>query len=241
MNIAKKTALITGANQGLGFETARQLAKLGYYVYIGCRNKSKGNSAVEKLNELGFRNVEFIEIDVTAINSIKSAKQALENKTQKLDVLINNAGIAGEQPQSMSTGDMDNLRKVFETNFFGAVQTTQQFIDLLQNSDEPRIINVSSGLASLTYHSSSPDFAIYAAYSCSKTALNAFTVMLAKEYLNTNFKINCVEPGFTSTNLNDYQGTQTVEQGVAVIVKYATIGNDGPTGKFLSNEGEFTW
>lgn len=134
-----------------------------------------------------------------------------------------------------------NLRKVFETNFFGAVQTTQQFIDLLRKSKEPRIVNVSSGLASLTYHSNSTDFAIYAAYSCSKTALNAFTVMLAKEFLDTDFKINCVEPSYTSTNLNAYQGTQRVEQGVAVIVNYATIDNKGPTGTFLGSDGELTW
>lgn len=129
MDIARKTALITGANQGLGFETAKQLTELGYYVYIGCRNKSKGNSAIEKLKELGFSNVELIEIDVTNINSIKLARKTLETKIQKLDLLINNAGIAGEQPQNMSTGNINNLRKIFETNFFGAVQTTQDFID----------------------------------------------------------------------------------------------------------------
>ena len=109
----KKTALITGANQGLGFETAKQLAKLGYYVYLGCRNKSKGIAAQETLNASGFNDVEFIEIDVTDINSIKSARQVLETKTQQIDVLINNAGIAGEQPQNISTNDIKNLRKVF--------------------------------------------------------------------------------------------------------------------------------
>ena len=237
----KKTALITGANQGLGFETAKQLAKLGYYVYLGCRNKSKGIAAQETLNASGFNDVEFIEIDVTDINSIKSARQVLETKTQQIDVLINNAGIAGEQPQNISTIDIENLRKLFETNFFGAVQTTQQFIHLLKKSNEPRIVNVSSGLGSLSFHSSSPDFGMYAAYSCSKTALNAFTVMLAKEFLGTSFKINSVEPGYTATNLNQYQGIQTVEEAIGVIIKYATVGNEGPTGRFFSKEGEFAW
>ncbi len=235
----KKTVLITGANQGLGFETAKQLAELGYYVYIGSRDKSKGIAAKQKLNELGLSNVEFIEIDVTDINSIKSAKQELEAKTQQLDVLINNAGISGELSQNMSTYEIENLRKVFETNFFGAVQTTQQFIDLLKKSAEPRIVNVSSGLGSLTF-SNSHDFEFYA-YGCSKTALNAFTVSLAKEFRNTNFKINSVEPGYTATNLNQYQGTQTVEEAVGIIVKCATIGNDAPTGKFFWKEGEFAW
>ena len=236
---AKKTVLITGANQGLGFETAKQLAELGYYVYIGSRDKSKGIAAEQKLNQLGLSNVEFIEIDVTDINSIKSAKQQLSANTQQLDVLINNAGISGGTPQNMSAYDIENLRKLFETNFFGAVQTTQQFIDLLKRSNEPRIVNVSSGLGSLTF-SNSHDFAFYA-YGCSKTALNAFTVSLAKEFRDTNFKINSIEPGYTATNLNHYQGTQTVEQAVGIIVKTATVGNDAPTGKFFWKEGEFAW
>lgn len=237
----KKTALITGANQGLGFETAKQLAKLGYYVYIGSRDKTKGIEAKQKLNDLGITNVDFLEIDITDINSVKLAIQRLEEKTEKLDVLINNAGIAGQQPQNLSFDNIEDLRKVFETNFFGAVQTTQQFIDLLKKSDEPRIVNVSSGLGSLTFHSSSPDFGMYAIYSCSKTALNAFTVNLAKELKDTNFKINSVEPGFTATNLNNYQGTQTVEEAVGVIIKYATLDNDAPTGKFFNKDGAFDW
>lgn len=236
----KKTVLITGANQGLGFETAKQLAERGYYVYMGSRDRSKGIAAQQQLNESGLNNVEFIEIDVTDIHSIKSARQALEAKTPQLDVLINNAGISGGfTTQNMSTYDIDNLRKVFDTNFFGAVQTTQQFIDLLKKSGEPRIVNVSSGLGSLHF-STLHDMAFYA-YGCSKTALNAFTVSLAKELKDTNFKINSVEPGYTATNLNQYQGTQTVQEAVGIIVKYATVGNDAPTGKFFWKEGEFAW
>lgn len=193
---------------------------------------------------LGISNVELIEIDVTNINSIKHAKQELETKIEALDVLINNAGIAGEQPQTVSAGEILNLRRVFETNFFGAVQTTQQFINLLKNSKEPRIVNVSSELGSLTLHSSpgkpAPAWGIYDAYSCSKTALNGFTVMLAYEFRGTNFKINSVAPGYTATGLNQYKGTQTVEQGAKPIVKCATLENDGATGKFLK-EGEIAW
>ncbi|MBN8786755.1 MAG: SDR family NAD(P)-dependent oxidoreductase, partial [Terrimonas sp.] len=164
-----KTALITGANQGIGFETARQLAKMNYYIYLGSRNLEKGLQAVEELKSEGLTNVELIEIDVTDTNSVKSARQIIESKTHKLDLLINNAGIAGTQPQNISTVSIENLKNIFETNFFGAVQTTQQFIALLKKSNRPTIINVSSPLGSLTMQSNSqnPNHRIYDAYSCS--------------------------------------------------------------------------
>ncbi len=244
-----KTVLITGANKGIGFETAKQLAQRGYFVYLGSRNKSRGSEAIAKLKDSGISNVEMLEIDVTNIHSIKKAKQELETKIEALDVLINNAGIAGAQPQSMSAGDIENLRNVFETNFFGAVQTTQQFLDLLKKSSGPVVVNVSSELGSLTVHSSTqnPNYSIFDAYSCSKTALNAFTVMLANEFKDTNlpagrrgFKINSVTPGYTATDLNGFSGTQTVEQGAKSIVKFATLDQDGPTGKFF-REKEIPW
>lgn len=239
-----KSALVTGANKGIGFETAKQLAELGYFVYIGSRDKTKGLEAIEKLKALGYANVDCIELDVTDINSIKSARQELEVKTQYLDILINNAGIRGEVPQPASKVPIERLRLVFETNFFGAVQITQEFMDLLKKADQPRIVNVTSDLASLTNHSD-PTWKFYpfksAAYSPSKTALNAYTVMLAFELKDTNFKVNCVNPGHTATDFNNYKGEEPVEQGASVIVKYATLDKDGATGKFFSEEGETAW
>lgn len=238
-----RTVLITGANQGIGFEAAKQLAQSGYYVYLGSRNKKKGLDAIKELNDLGISNVEFVELDVCNIDSIQKAKQVLGSKIGALDVLINNAGISAGQPQIMSSVEMEDLRKVFDTNFFGAVQTTQQFIDLLRKSDEPRIVNVSSELGSLAVHNhtQNPNYKIYDAYSCSKTALNAFTVMLANELKNTNFKINSVTPGYTATNLNHYTGTKTIAEGASVIVKYATLGKDAPTGNFFGDAGSIEW
>ena len=237
-----KTVLITGANKGIGFETVKQMAQLGYFVYLGSRDKAKGLDAISRLKEQGISNIECIEIDITNIHSVIQAKHELESKTESLDILINNAGIAGEMPQNISTGDMENLRKVFETNFFGTVQTTQQFIPLLQKSTEPVIVNVSSELGSLTIHNNrqNPNYDFFDAYSCSKTALNAFTVMLANEFRDTNFKINSVSPGYTATDLNQFRGLQTVEQGAKFIVKYATLGIDGPTGGFFREE-EIPW
>lgn len=237
-----KKVLITGANKGIGLETGKQLAQLGYFVYLGSRDKSKGLDAINRLKGLGIVNVELLEIDVTNINSIKRARQELENKIEALDVLVNNAGISGGMHQNMSTVNIEDLRRVFETNFFGAVQTTQQFIPLLKKSNKPVIVNVSSELGSLTIHNSTqnPNYKIYDAYSCSKTALNAFTVMLANEFQNTSFRINSVSPGYTATDLNQFKGTQTVEEGAKLIVKYAALDNDGVTGKFFREE-EVPW
>lgn len=239
-----KTVFITGANKGIGFETAKQMAQLGYFVYLGSRDKTRGLDAVKKLNDQSFSNVGLIEIDITDIDSIKKARHELENKIDALDVLINNAGISGGHSQNISSVDIENLRILFETNFFGAVQTTQQFINLLRKSMNPVIVNVSSGLGSLSIHSNSknPNYKIYDAYSCSKTALNAFTVMLANELKESNFKINSVSPGYTATDLNNFKGTQTVEHGAKIIVKYAALDKDGPTGKFFyQDEGEIPW
>jgi NAD(P)-dependent dehydrogenase (short-subunit alcohol dehydrogenase family) len=239
-----KSALVTGANKSIGFETAKQLAQLGYFVYIGSRDKTKGFKAVENLKAIGLRNVDCIQLDVTDINSIKAARQELEAKTQKLDVLINNAGISGGFPQPATQVSVDTLRLVFETNFFGAVQVTQEFIELLKRSDQARIVNVTTELSSLTNHSD-PNWKFTqfkpAAYGPSKTALNAYTVMLAVELKDTNFKVNCVCPGFTATDFNNHMGDRKVEDAATVIVKYATLDKDGATGKFFSAEGNTAW
>jgi NAD(P)-dependent dehydrogenase (short-subunit alcohol dehydrogenase family) len=239
-----KSALVTGANKSIGFETAKRLAQLGYFVYIGSRDKTKGFKAVENLKAMGLTNIDCIQLDVTDINSVKVARQQLEAKIQKLDVLVNNAGISGGFPQPATKVSTEILRLVFETNFFGAVQVTQAFIELLKKSDQPRIVNVTTELSSLTNHSD-PNwkFAQFkpAAYGPSKTALNAYTVMLAVELKDTNFKVNCVCPGYTATDFNNHSGDKKVEDAATVIVKYATLDKGGATGKFLSAEGKIAW
>jgi NAD(P)-dependent dehydrogenase (short-subunit alcohol dehydrogenase family) len=231
--------LITGANKGIGFETAKQLAQKGYYIYLGSRDKAKGTEAVHQLKDQGISNVALLVIDVTRIESIREARGQLESRVEALDVLINNAGIAGEQPQHIATVDMKNLRRVFETNFFGAIQTTQELLPLLDRSPNPMIINVSSELGSLTRHSAedrNPNWDLYDAYSSSKTALNAFTLALANAYRNSKYRINSVTPGYTATDLNGFQGAQTAEQGARYIVNFVMRGADAPSGKFYKGE-----
>lgn len=234
-----KTALITGANKSIGFETARQLLQNGYYVYLGCRDPQKGQQAVDQLKAEGRTNVEPIEIDVDNPDSIKAAREALGQKTNVLDVLINNAGISGPFPQTALGTGVTAFRQVLETNFFGVIETRQAFIDLLKQSAEPRIVNVTSGLGSLTLHND-PAWRYYtmkaASYVSSKAALNAYTIMLAYDLRDTPFRVNAVDPGYTATDFNHHSGPGTVPDAAGRVVKAAMLGPDGPTGQFFSDD-----
>ena len=230
-----KKVLITGANKSIGFETARQLLKQGYFVYLGSRDIAKGEQAVAQLKQDGLSEVELLQIDVSDPASVEAAGK----KITELDVLINNAGILGGMEQSAQTVDLGTIREVYDTNFFGAINVTQTFLPSLKKSAEPRIVNVTSGLGSLTLHSD-PEWKYYqvktAAYGTSKTALNAYTVVLAYELKDSAFKVNAVDPGYTQTDFNHHNGPGKVEDAAAIVVKYATLGADGPTGKFFSQD-----
>ena len=234
-----KTVLITGANKSIGFETARQLLKEGFYVYLGCRDLEKGEQAVAQLKSEGLDQVEPIVIDVNNPQSVKSAKAALSAKITVLDVLINNAGIAGGFPQNVLETGTEIYKEVFETNVFGVIEVTQAFMDMLLKAEEPRIVNVTSGLGSLTLHSD-PSWKYYTvkpvAYLASKAALNGYTIALAYEMRDTPFKINAVDPGYTATDFNHHSGPGSVEDAAARVVKAALLKSDGLTGQFFSDD-----
>ncbi len=233
------TTLITGANKGLGFEAARRLVAAGHTVYLGSRDAERGRQAAE---QLGAR---LVLLDTTDDASVEAAVKTVE-AGGGLDVLVNNAGIeergAGNSVIGAADVTADLMRKTFETNVFGTVRVTHAFLPLLQRSAAPVVVNVSSGLASLT-RVSTPDTPTYGypgvAYPASKTAVNMITVQYAKAF--PNMRINAVEPGFTKTDLNGNTGVQTVEQGAEIIVRMALLGPDGPTGGYFDAEGALPW
>lgn len=244
-----KKALITGGNRSIGLETTRQLLQKGYYVYIGSRELENGQQAVEKLKAEGLNQVEAIQLDVSDSESVQAARVEIGKKTDVLDALINNAGINGGMPQSALEASIDQFRNVFETNLYGVVRVTQAFFDLLEKSSQPRIVMVSSLGASMTLHND-PAWKYYthkaAVYPSSKAALNMYTIDLAYELRNTPFKVNAVDPGFTKTDFNNHRGTGSVQEAGARIAKYVMIGQEGPTGKYISEEqnpesGEIPW
>ncbi|MBE8517424.1 SDR family NAD(P)-dependent oxidoreductase [Amycolatopsis sp. H6(2020)] len=233
------TTLITGANKGLGFETARQLVAAGHTVYIGARNPERGREAAERLG------ARFVQLDVTDDASVAAAAKAIE-ADGGLDVLVNNAGVeprtadGGFEPAAEVTAG--SVRAVFETNVFGQVRMLHAFVPLLQRSSAPVVVNVGSG-ASLMRELANPDSPAHfypgIAYPASKAAVNMLTVQYAKAF--PGIRINAVDPGFTATDLNHHAGTQTVEEGAEVIVRMAQLGPDGPTGGFFDANGPIPW
>jgi NAD(P)-dependent dehydrogenase (short-subunit alcohol dehydrogenase family) len=232
-----KTVLVTGATRGIGLETVKQLLDKEFFVYLGSRNLQSGQEKENEFKSQGLTNVKAIAIDVTNPDSILAAKAIIQAEKGKLDILINNAGILGGWPQPSEQTNIAIIREVFETNFFGTINVTQAFLELLKLSDAPRITNISSGLASIT-RLNDPSWEFYefktAAYGPSKTALNAYTSALAFELRDTPFKVNAVDPGHTATDFNGHNGKSSVVDSAAFVVKHSIAGD--ATGTYFSHD-----
>lgn len=242
----KRIALITGANRGIGFETARQLAQKGIKVLVGARNEENGKEAEAKLRAEGF-DAESVLLDVDDAKTHRSAAQYVAEKYGKLDILINNAGIMVEDntgaAAQASEISPDVFRQTFDTNFFNTIAVTQTFVPLIKKSDAGRIVFLSSALGSLTLHSD-PASPVYnyklPAYDISKTALNGYAVHLAHELKDTNIKVNAAHPGSVATEMNPF-GDISVAQGAKTSVALATLPASGDTGKFIYLGEELPW
>lgn len=238
-----KSVLITGANRGIGWEVAKKLSAADCFVYLACRDGGAGKQAAETLRKEGRTNVSHVVLDVTDQESVERAAQVVADRGAGLDVLINNAGILGRHPENEPI-PVEEIERVFETNYFGVIRVTRAFLPLLRKSTAPRIVNVTSELGSLTLQSD-PEW-VYGrfkseAYPPSKAALNMYTVVLAAELAGEPFKVNTVSPGYTATAFNNYRGTKSPSDAADVIIRYATLGPDGPTGGFFADQGGVPW
>jgi NAD(P)-dependent dehydrogenase (short-subunit alcohol dehydrogenase family) len=248
-----RIALVTGANQGIGFQIAKELAAKDFTVLVGSRDLARGKEAAGKIGG----DARALQIDVIDEASIAAAAARIRDAFGRLDVLINNAAIShagrieGRSVEDYakstrpSVVSLDEMRAVWETNVFGVLAVYQAMLPLLRQAPAARIVNVSSGVGSLT-RNSDPDFpyrAIFGpVYPASKTALNAITVAMAIELEGTGIKVNAACPGYTKTNLNNYSGTQTLEEGAREPVRLALIGPDGPTGTYSNADlGVLPW
>jgi NAD(P)-dependent dehydrogenase (short-subunit alcohol dehydrogenase family) len=243
-------ALVTGANKGIGFQAARQLAERGLTVVVGARDPGRGRAAADEMRATG-ADAHPVTLDVTDPATVRQAAQWIAERFGRLDVLVNNAGAAEHPGHRPSAADLDMVRGVFETNVFGVLTVTNALLPLLHRSAAPRIVNVSSGMGSLTTQSSPDSYLAHvpatAAYPASKSALNALTVQYAKELRREGFLVNAVTPGPCDTDLTKelqsagFSMTRTAAQGAAVIVRLATLGPDGPTGGFFGEDGPVLW
>lgn len=240
---AKKIALVTGANKGIGFQIARELGKAGMIVLVGARNAELGNQAVKKLQQEG-TDASFVPLDLANQATIDAAAATIKSEFGRLDVLVNNAGVLDAADGSPSAADLRAVRRVFDTNFFGTLAVTQAMLPLVRTSASGRIVNLSSGLGSITLNAD-PDweFAQFKliGYNGSKAALNMMTAQLAYELRNTPIKVNSVDPGYTATDMNANRGTQSVEEGAREAVRLALLPANGPSGGFFEHAGPRPW
>lgn len=249
MNQDPKVAFITGANRGIGFETALQLAEKGVHVVLGSRLAKEGETATKKLIQQKL-SADFLVFDVNKAADHATAAKYFAEKFGRLDILVNNAGIMLENSntnpaaQRTSTMPAEILRQTFDTNFFAPIALTQALLPLLKKSKAPRIVNLSSILGSLTLHSD-PNSPIYNgkvfAYDASKTALNAFTVHLAHELKDTNIKINSAHPGWVKTEMGGPSAPMELKDGAQTSVQLSLLPNDGPTGGFFHRGEKLPW
>lgn len=247
----KSVALVTGANQGIGLQIARDLVGHGFTVLVGSRNLASGETAAKSIGA----DAHAIQLDVTDKVSIADAAGHIMKEFGKLDVLVNNAGISrvGKEEGKLedvakkgrlSLVSLDDVRTIYEVNVFGVIAVTQAMLPLLRKSNAARIVNVSSGVGSLA-RTLGPDGEhlreIFGAYSISKAALNSVTVGFAIELEKDGIKVNGACPGYTATALNNFHGTRTVEQGAQEPVRLALLGSNGPTGTYSNDEGLLPW
>jgi len=235
-------ALVTGANKGIGYAIAAGLGLLGWRVGVGARDDQRREAAVATLRAAG-ADAFGVPLDVTDDASVAAAARLIEERAGRLDVLVNNAGITGGAPQMPTTVDPATVREVVETNVLGVIRVTNALLPLLRRAASPRIVNMSSSVGSLTLQTT-PGVEmgpIAAAYTPSKTFLNAVTVQYAKELRDTNILINAACPGYVATDLNGFSGVRTPEQGAAIAIRLATLPDDGPSGGFFDDAGGVPW
>jgi len=234
-----KVALVTGANKGIGFAIARGLGAIGFSVGVGARDDTRREQAVQQLRAAGV-DAFGVALDVTSEDSVAAAATAIEHRTGRLDVLVNNAGIAGRTDagaQDPMTLDLDVVRTVLDTNVFGVVRVTNAMLPLLRRAPSPRIVNMSSNMGSLTLQTGP----ILAAYAPSKSMLNSITAQYARALADTNIIVNAACPGYVATDFTGFNAPRTPEQGAAIAIRLATLPDDGPRGGFFDDEGVVAW